>query len=116
MGRPSLRSETVFASLRWLAALPLLGLLGACLPTLAPAIRPVEHHAGLTRDTGNAVCMDCHEGEAEVLAELQSMKPAAREHAMHQRMAGGGPSLVAQWMIDEPRSCATCHPPRGGAR
>ena len=101
--------------MRKLAAAPLLGLLGACLPAFAPGIRPVDHHAGMTARSPDAVCMGCHESEQAVVDAFSSMSPREREHAMHERMEGEGASLVAQWMIDDPRSCATCHPP-GRAR
>lgn len=100
--------------MRWVALLPLLGSLGACLTGLAPGIRVVDHHADLSSATPNAICMGCHEAEREVVAMMASMTPVARERAMHARMQGQGASLVAQWMIDDPRSCATCHRPRGG--
>ncbi len=92
---------------------PLAGLLGACLTGLAPGIRTVEHHEGLSKATPNTICMGCHESEQEVAQAMASMAPHEREHAAAERMEGGGASLVAQWMLDDPRSCATCHTPRG---
>lgn len=92
---------------------PLIGLLGACLPGLAPGIRMVDHHAGLTTTT-NATCMGCHESEQAVATAMAAMSAREREQMMARRMGGGGASLVAQWMLDDPRSCATCHTPRGG--
>jgi hypothetical protein len=89
---------------------------GACLPTLAPGIRPVQHHIGMTTQTDNDTCMGCHEAEQRVIEQLASMPAAEREAAMRHRMQGGGASLVAQWMLDDPRSCAACHQPRGGIR
>jgi hypothetical protein len=104
----------VFARVRGLAVAPLVGLLGACLTGLAPGIRTVEHHQGLTAQTANATCMGCHESEQDVAAAMAAMSAPEREQVMAQRMGGGGASLVAQWMLDDPRSCATCHTPRGG--
>ncbi len=101
------------AWVRVIAAGPLLGFLGACLPVLAPGIRVVDHHEGLTARTTNDTCMGCHEAEQEVLESMQAMAPGAREKAVHARMEGEGASLVAQWMLDDPRSCASCHTPRG---
>ena len=102
----------MFRGVQWLVASPLVGLLGACLPAFAPGIRPVAHHAGMTASSSNDVCMGCHESEQAALEAFASMAPSEREHAMHERMAGGGASLVAQWMLDDPRSCASCHQPR----
>ena len=98
---------------RWLVFGPLVGLLGACLPAFAPGIRTVDHHIGMTASSPNDVCMGCHESEQAVLEVFTAMAPAEREHAMHERMEGGGASLVAQWMIDDPRTCASCHEPKG---
>ncbi len=98
-----------------LAALPLIGSAGACLTAYAPGIRPVSVHAGLTATTPNATCMGCHEAEQEVLAALQAVPEAQRAQTMRERMEGAGASLVAQWMIDDPRSCAQCHRPRGAS-
>lgn len=98
---------------RAIAVGPLLGFLGACLPAFAPGIRVVDHHAGMTASTANDTCMGCHEAEQEVLASMQAMASGEREQAMHARMTGGGASLVAQWMLDDPRSCASCHKPWG---
>lgn len=94
----------------------LLAMAGACLPTLAPGIRSVEHHAGLTGQSGNDTCMACHEAEQQVLEGLAAMSEGKREVEMRHRMEGGGASLVAQWMIDDERSCAGCHTPRTGPR
>jgi len=67
----------------------------------------------MTAASKNADCMGCHESERAVLASLQTMSAEAREHATASRMEGGGASLVAQWMLDDPRSCASCHRPKG---
>lgn len=101
---------------RALAALPLLGLLGACLTAFAPGIRPVSVHAGMTASTPNDTCMGCHEAERDVLAALQAAPADERARQMRAHMEGQGASLVAQWMLDDPRTCAGCHEPRGGGR
>ncbi len=98
---------------RALAALPLLGLVGACLTTFAPGIRPVSVHANMTASTPNDTCMGCHEAEQDVLATLQAAPEDERARQMRARMEGQGASLVAQWMLDHPRACASCHEPRG---
>ncbi|MBV1857391.1 MAG: hypothetical protein KUG77_03190 [Nannocystaceae bacterium] len=102
---------------RPLALAPLcLAMLGACLPALGPNIRPARHHMGLTAHTKNDTCMGCHEAEQRVLERLTSMPAAKREAAILLRMqGGGGASLVAQWMLDDPRPCAGCHQPRAGS-
>lgn len=92
---------------------PLVGLLGACLTTLAPGIRATDHHVGMTTATSNETCMGCHESEQDVASAMASMTAFEREGAMAMRMQGEGASLVAQWMLDDPRSCASCHTPRG---
>lgn len=94
----------------------LLAMLGACLPALAPGIRASEHHGGLTTQTEDHTCMGCHEAEQQVLEQLASMPASKRDAAMEHRMQGGGASLVAQWMLDDARSCAGCHEPRAGWR
>ncbi len=96
--------------------LPAAGLLGACLTAYSPRIRAVEHHAGITTVTPNATCMGCHESEQDVMVQMAQMSTAQREHEMALRMGGGGASLVAQWMLEDDRSCATCHKPFGGQR
>ncbi|MGH1347492.1 MAG: hypothetical protein ACRBN8_38390 [Nannocystales bacterium] len=102
---------------RSLAFAPLMAAtLGACLPALAPGIRPVQHHAGLTETAGDDTCMSCHEAEQRVLDGLAAMSPRRREASIHQRMQGGGASLVAQWMLDDERTCVGCHVPRRGLR
>jgi hypothetical protein len=90
--------------------------LGACLSGLAPTIGPDPHHLGMRTQTNNDTCMGCHEAEQAVLDQLAVMPAAQREVAMGRRMAGGGASLVAQWMLDDERSCAACHLSPRGAR
>lgn len=97
-------------------ALLLLATAGACLPALAPGIRPVQHHGGLTGQSDDDTCMACHEAEQQVLEGLAAMSERKREAEMRHRMQGGGASLVAQWMIDDERSCAACHTPQRGLR
>lgn len=101
---------------RGLAMVPIVGLVGACLTAYSPRIRAVDHHAGITAATPNATCMACHDAEVDVMAEMARMSEAQREHEMAMRMGGGGASLVAQWMVEDERSCATCHKPFGGQR
>jgi hypothetical protein len=88
----------------------------ACLATFGPDIRSAAHHASVTAQTDDAVCLGCHEPEQRARTRLASMTRPQRERAMHRMMHGGGAPLVAQWMIDDARTCVTCHAVRGGER
>lgn len=86
-----------------LAGFVLLGLLG-CLRSFGPNLRPRGPHAGLPADSANALCMSCHESEADALARMQAH--ASQGH----RYASASPTpLVADWMIKAPQSCTHCH-------
>jgi hypothetical protein len=68
----------------------------ACLRTFGPNLRSRGVHE-LPATSPNAVCMGCHESEAEALARLH---------------AGGQVEptpLVADWMVDDPQPCTYCH-------
>ncbi|MCA9682363.1 MAG: hypothetical protein KC457_09225 [Myxococcales bacterium] len=76
-----------------------------CLQVFGPDLRARGPHEGL--DTTGAAdaadrCMDCHLSEAEALAQKLEGPTEA--------------PLVADWMVEEPRSCVTCHVvrPHGG--
>ncbi len=90
--------------------------LGACLSGLAPTIGPEPQHLGMSTQTDNDTCMGCHEAEQAVLDQLAAMSATQREVAMGRRMEGGGASLVAQWMLDDERSCVACHLSSRGVR
>ena len=55
----------------------------------------------------------CHEPELAAQRRLMAMTEARREETMAWMMREGGASLVAQWMIDDPRGCQGCHALRG---
>jgi len=75
-----------------------------CLPSFAPNLRAKGVHAGLDAGSGNDSCMGCHISEGEALAQKLEGPAAA--------------PLVADWMLEDRRSCAQCHvlrAPRGGS-
>lgn len=63
-----------------------------CLRVFGPDLRARGPHQGL--DTADR-CMDCHISEAEALAQKLEGPTEA--------------PLVADWMVEEPRSCVDCH-------
>lgn len=88
-----------------------MALVGACLPAYAPATRLGTHHAAVTRQSPDSMCLGCHEPEALAAERLADVPAPEREAEMERMMSGGG-ALVAQWMIEDRRSCLTCHVPR----
>lgn len=68
--------------------------LSGCLSAMAPAMRG-EPHRDLDRTSSRSSCMTCHVAEVEAL--VSDAPPSA--------------SLVAQWMLDDPRECTACHKP-----
>jgi predicted lysophospholipase L1 biosynthesis ABC-type transport system permease subunit len=74
----------------------------ACLRTFGPDLRPRGAH-DLPVASPNAVCMGCHESEAEALARLHA---GARVEPMQ---GSDAPPLVAEWMVDDPHPCTHCH-------
>ncbi len=99
-----------------LAALAMTGVTAGCLTSLAPNIRARDHHQGISATDPDADCLVCHEPEMAAQARLMKMAQTERDAAMDRMMGGGGATLVAQWMIDEPRGCLQCHVMRGGGR
>lgn len=99
-----------------LVALAGLGLAAGCLTTLGPDIRATGEHQQLTRRDPDELCLGCHEPERSAQRRLAAMDPAARQQQLERMMRGGGSPLVAQWMIDDRRSCQTCHVLRGASR
>ncbi len=96
-------------------ALGLGGLASGCLTALGPNIRARNHHQDVRASDDDGECLTCHEPELSAQARLMKMGHVERDAAMDRMMGGGGASLVAQWMIDDSRSCQQCHVLRGGA-
>jgi hypothetical protein len=79
-----------------LGVLALAGSLG-CLPVFGPDLRPRGHHAGLESGTPRDGCMGCHVDEHQAIASgVDEDHPAPAP-------------IVADWMLEDPRECVTCH-------
>lgn len=76
-----------------------------CLRAFGPDLRRKGPHASVRSTSDAAVCMSCHESEADALARMRTQPKAEPMSA--------GPPLVADWMITEERTCVTCHVVRG---
>lgn len=100
----------------WFGLVAAMGLTAGCLTTLAPSLRAGDHHRGLDTSTPDETCMACHEPEQVAMTRLRELPASARVAEMNTMMERGGASLVAQWMIDDPRGCVVCHEPGLGLR
>jgi hypothetical protein len=83
--------------------------LGGCLTAMTPRMHAGPHHGAISSRTPDMMCLGCHEAELDAKQRLDAMPAPARAHAMHHMEMQGGASLVAQWMIDDPRGCLGCH-------
>jgi hypothetical protein len=84
-----------------------------CIQVYAPALRRGDHHAGIDMATPDERCFGCHEPETDAMARLMDLSASARQREMDRMMGDGGASLVAKWMVDDPRGCVQCHGIRG---
>ena len=93
----------------WLVICAIAGTVAGCISAFAPAVRSGSHHSGIDEHTADGTCLQCHEPEQAAMRRLMEIPPSARQAEMDQMMGEWGASLVAKWMIEDPRGCVGCH-------
>lgn len=90
-----------------------LGLGLGCITAFAPNIRREEHHHAMTPRASRSDCLKCHETESHMAARMKNMHGPELAHHIHEMNAVVRPSLVADWMVRERRTCVECHRVKG---
>lgn len=102
------------ACLALLAAAAGLGLGLGCITAFAPDIRRESHHDAMSPRSTRGDCLKCHETESHMAARMKKMPGPELARHMHEMQTVVRPSLVADWMVRDPRACVDCHRVKGG--